>query len=89
MAVSGEVGVNVAMKLIASYEMVPAIAVDPGPVSWNVAVVIVSGFIASVKVALAAALRATPVARFAGTVETSSGNSCCLGSSHRRIRSSL
>jgi hypothetical protein len=47
--------------------------VEPGPVSVKVEVLIVSGFIASLKVPLTVALRYTPVAALTGDVDTNSG----------------
>ena len=66
-------GVNVAMKSSALYDTVPTTEVDPGPVRVKVEVLIVSGFIASLKVPLTAALMSTFVAVFAGDVDTNCG----------------
>src|SRR5580704_6034847 len=53
--------------------MVPVTAVPPGPVTLNVAAVIVAGFIAVLKVALMVVVMATFVAPLAGMVDTTVG----------------
>jgi len=53
--------------------MAPATGVAPGPITVNVAAVIVAGFIASLNVAETRVLTGTAVAPFAGTVETTVG----------------
>jgi hypothetical protein len=62
------VGVNVAV--VPANVTVPATGVVPGPVKVNVAALIVAGFIAWLNVAETVVLTATPIAPFAGTVET-------------------
>src|SRR5207245_11519916 len=52
---------------------VPVTAVPPGPVTLKLAVLIVKGSIALLKVALMVWLMATAVAAFAGTVELTVG----------------
>src|ERR1041385_8667706 len=56
-----------------SYATVPITGVTPGPTTLKLAVLIVAGSIASLKVALMAWLIATPVAALAGTVELTVG----------------
>jgi hypothetical protein len=62
------VGVKVAV--VPAKVTVPATGVAPGPVTVNVAPLIVAGFIASLNVAEIGVLTATDVAPLAGTVET-------------------
>ena len=52
---------------------VPATGVAPGPVKVNVAASIVAAFMTSLNIAEMVVLTATPVAPFAGTVETTVG----------------
>jgi len=64
-------GVKVAMSLAGSYVTVPVTVVPPVPATANVkvpAAKMLAGFIASLNVALTAALSATPVAPLAGLV---------------------
>ena len=60
------------MVPVTSREIVPSTGKPPA-VTVKVAVLIVAGSIAVLKVALMAALRHTPVALFAGFVETTVG----------------
>src|ERR1700730_16763110 len=53
--------------------MIPVMAVPPGPVTLKLAVLIVEGYIASLKVTLMVWLIATAVAPLAGTVELTVG----------------
>src|SRR6185369_7561820 len=59
--------------------------VAPGPVSITLAVVIVSGSIASLKVALTVWLMPTPVAALTGTVELTAGEVLGGGGDCRRV----
>jgi hypothetical protein len=65
------IGVNVAV--VPAYVTLPATGVTPGPVTANVAALIVAGFIASLNVEEIGGLAATPVVPFAGTVEITIG----------------
>src|ERR1041385_972754 len=56
-----------------SYATVPVTGVTPGPVTKKLAVLIVEGSIASLKVVLMLWLIATPVAALAGSVELTVG----------------
>jgi hypothetical protein len=64
-------GVNVAV--VPAKVTVPATGVAPGPVTVNVAALIVAGFMALLKVAEIVVLTPTPVAPLTGTVETTVG----------------
>ena len=64
-------GANVAV--VPAKVTVPATSVAPGPVTVNVAPLIVAGFIASLNVAEIGVFTATPAAPLAGTVETTVG----------------
>ena len=66
------VGVNVAVD--PANVTAPATGVAPGPVTVNVAPLIVAGFIGSVNVAEIRVLTGTPVVAFAGTVEITVGS---------------
>ncbi len=68
---SGADGVKVATAPLAA--TVPATGTAPGPASVKVAVVTVAWSSASSKVPLTVPVTLTPVALFAGTVETSAG----------------
>jgi hypothetical protein len=68
---SAVVGMNVAVVPAKVTE--PATGVAPGPVRVNVAVLIVAGFMASLKVAEIVVLTATPVDPLTGTVEITVG----------------
>ena len=65
------VGVNVAV--LPEYVTAPATGVAPGPVTRNVAPVMVAGFIASVNVAETSVFTGTRLAPLAGTVDTTVG----------------
>src|SRR5438876_7608826 len=65
-------GFSVAILLLTSYPTVP-ITVPPGPVTLKLAVLIVNGSIASLKVALMVWLIGTAVAPSAGTVALTIG----------------
>jgi len=56
-----------------AYVTRPATAVVPGPVSVKVVPLMVSGFMAVLKVALTTWLAGTPVAKLAGIVESTVG----------------
>jgi hypothetical protein len=73
LAVRLAVGVKIAVLLAATYVTAPPTAVPPGPVTVNVAVVMVVGFIGSLKAAEIAWFSGTPVARFTGIVEVTVG----------------
>ena len=66
-----DVGVNVAVLPV--YVTAPATGVAPGPVTVKVVPVMVAGFMGPLKVAETSVVTATPVAPFAGTVETTVG----------------
>src|SRR5213082_37879 len=65
-------GFSVAILLLTSYPTVP-VTVPPGPVNLKLAVLIVKGSIASLKVALMVWLIGTAVAALAGTVTLTVG----------------
>jgi hypothetical protein len=71
LAGSAVAGVNVAV--LPEYVTAPATGVVVGPVKVNVVPVIVVGSIAALKVAETIVFTATPVAAFAGIVETTDG----------------
>src|SRR4029077_16851975 len=56
----------------------PPTGVSPGPVTVNVAAVIVAGFMASLNAAEIVVLTATAVAPFTGTVETTVGGAAVV-----------
>src|SRR6202521_611402 len=58
--------------------MAPVTGVAPGPVTVNVAELMVAGFIASLNVAEMAVFTATAVAPFTGTVETTVGGAAVV-----------
>jgi ABC-type dipeptide/oligopeptide/nickel transport system permease component len=58
---------------VPAYVTAPDTAAPPGPVTINVAALIVAGLIASLKVAVSAWLVSTPVAVFAGTTAAIEG----------------
>src|SRR6202140_4675934 len=58
--------------------MVPATGVAPGPVTVKVVPLMVAAFMISLNVAEMVVLTATPVAPFAGTVETTVGGAAVV-----------
>ena len=62
------------VAVLPEYVTAPGTGVAPGPVSVNVLVLIVAGFITELKVALTVVLRGTEIARFAGDMAITVGN---------------
>src|SRR4051812_92869 len=69
----GVVGAKAVILLVTSYPTTPATGAPPRPVSVKVVVLIVDGFMASLKVAVIVWLAGTPVAELRGTVEVMVG----------------
>jgi hypothetical protein len=76
LAARDALGVNVAV--FPEYVTMPVTAAPPGPVTVKVDVSIVVAFIASLKAAVMICVSGTPVAPFAGTVETTVGTAVLI-----------